>query len=107
MSIEQYFDMCSQMGWEPKEEEIPIDPSSLPIESQQAILLLNYLPDLWEGMSGSWMGKDYSGLLAIMDIYEIENRKKVFERLKELEVVLGNYYKQKQKESSAKQNEHN
>ena len=102
MSIEQYFAMCDQMGWEPKEEEIPIDPSTLPIESQQALLLLNYLPDLWEGLKGTWLGKDYSGLLAIMDIYEIEDRKKVFERLKELESVLSKFYLQKQKENSAK-----
>ena len=86
------------MGWEPDENQIPIDPSTLSIEVQQTLVLLNALPDKWEGMSGSWMGKDYSGLSAIMDIYEIQDRKDVFELLKLAEQELGKFYTQKQKE---------
>jgi hypothetical protein len=90
--------MCEQMGWEPSEEEMPIDASSLETNAQYALILLNVLPDKWEGMSGSWMGKDYSGLAAIMDIYEIDDRREVFELLKVAEDELGKYYRQKQKE---------
>ena len=86
------------MGWEPDENQMPIDPSTLSLEVQQALVLLNALPDNWEGMSGSWMGKDYSGLSAIMDIYEIDDRRAVFELLKQAEQELGKYYTQKQKE---------
>ena len=52
-------------------------------------------------MSGSWMGKDYSGLSAIMDIYEIEDRRSVFELLQQCERELGKYYVQKQKEQES------
>jgi len=90
--------MCEQMGWEPSEEEMPIDASSLDTSAQYALILLNVLPDKWEGMSGTWMGKDYSGLAAIMDIYEIDDRREVFELLKVAEDELGKYYRQKQKE---------
>tara|TARA_R110000803_G_scaffold150985_3_gene216177 strand:+ start:4018 stop:4320 length:303 start_codon:yes stop_codon:yes gene_type:complete len=93
--------MCEQMGWEPDENQIPIDPSTLSIEVQQTLVLLNALPDKWEGMSGSWMGKDYSGLSAIMDIYEIQDRKDVFELLKLAEQELGKFYTQKQKEQAS------
>ena len=87
------------MGWEPKEEEIPVDPASLPIESQQALVLLNALPDKWEGMNGVWLGKDYSGLVDIMNIYQIDDNKlEVFELLKVCEAQLGKYYEQKRKE---------
>ena len=50
------------------------------------------------------MGKDYSGLTAIMDIYDISNRKTVFELLKVAENELSKYYsdKAKQRESMAK-----
>jgi hypothetical protein len=89
------------MGWEPDENQIPIDPSTLSIEVQQTLVLLNALPDKWEGMSGSWMGKDYSGLSAIMDIYEIQDRKDVFELLKLAEQELGKFYTQKQKEQAS------
>ena len=93
--------MCEQMGWEPDENQIPVDPSNLPIEAQQALILLNTLPDNLEGMSGSWMGKDYSGLAAIMDIYDMEDKKLVFELLQLCEHELGKYYAQKQKEQES------
>jgi len=93
--------MCEQMGWEPSEEELPVDPSFLDINAQYALILLNVLPDKWEGMSGSWMGKDYSGLGAIMDMYEIEDRREVFELLQIAEEELGKYYRQKQKEQES------
>ena len=89
------------MGWEPREEEMPIDPSELDIECQYALLVLNALPDLWDGMSGSWLGKDYSGLSAIFDIYEIEDKKTTFELLKIAEDELGKYYSQKRKEQES------
>jgi hypothetical protein len=101
MNADQYLAMCEQMGWEPKEEEMPIEVSSLSFESQQSLILLNCLPDKWEGMSGSWMGKDYSGLSAIMDIYEIEDRRRVFELLQIGENELGKHYSQKKKEQEA------
>ena len=46
------------MGVEPKEEDIPKDPSTFSLEAQQALIMLNVLPDKWEGMSGSWLGKE-------------------------------------------------
>jgi hypothetical protein len=88
------------MGWEPREDDMPVDPSTLSLEAQQALTLLNALPDNWEGMSGTWMGKDYSGLEAIMNIYEIHDRKTVFELLRDAEAELGKYYAQKQKEQN-------
>ena len=104
MTPDQYIEMCEQMGWEINADEIPKDPSELPYDAQVALILLNSLPDSWEGMSGTWMGKDYSGLSAIMDIYDVQNRKTVFELLKVAENELSKYYsdKAKQRESMAK-----
>ena len=98
MNADQYFEMCQQMGWEPREEDIPTDPSTLSLEAQQALVVLNALPDKWEGMSGTWMGKDYAGLEAIFNIYEIEDRRAVFELLRAGETEMSSYYAQKQKE---------
>jgi len=85
------------MGWEPKEEELPQDGTNLSLECQQALTILNALPDNWEGMNGTWLGKDYSGLSAVMDIYQVESRREVFELLKEAESILGTYYAQQTK----------
>jgi hypothetical protein len=98
MTQDQYIDMCEQMGWEINEEEIPKDPSVFSIQVQQALMLLNILPDKWEGMSGTWMGKDYAGLEAIMNIYEIDDRREVFDLVQVGENEMGKYYSQKQKE---------
>ena len=104
MDTEQYFQMCEQMGWEPKEEELPKDPAYLSYNVQCTLVLYNALPDKWEGMSGSWMGKDYSGLMDIMNIYEIDNKREVFDLLKIAEGEASKFYaeKQKQQESLSK-----
>ena len=86
------------MGVEPKEEDIPKDPSTFSLEAQQALTLLNALPDNWEGMNGLWLGKDYSGLMHVMDIYQVEEKREVFELLKTCEDELGKFYAQKRKE---------
>ncbi len=104
MDIDQYLLMCEQMGWEPKDEEIPVDPSTFSHECQQALVLLNALPDKWEGMNGVWLGKDYAGLDAIMNIFSIDNRLEVFELLRVCELELGKFYefKRKQQEQMSK-----
>ena len=86
------------MGVEPKEEDVPKDPSTFSLEAQQALIMLNVLPDKWEGMSGSWLGKEYAGLLDIMDLYQIEDKKQVFELLKVCEDELGKFHAEKRKQ---------
>lgn len=86
------------MGVDPKEEDIPKDPSNFSLEAQQALVMLNALPDIWEGMNGTWLGKSYNGLMDIMDLYNIDEKREVFELLKICEDELGKYYTQKRKE---------
>lgn len=86
------------MGVEPKEEDIPKDPSTFSLEAQQALLMMNTLPDLWEGMNGVWLGKNYNGVLDIFKLYGISQKREVFELLKVCEEELGKYYTQKRKE---------
>ena len=89
------------MGVEPKEEDIPKDPSTFSLEAQQALVVMNALPDNWDGMNGVWLGKDYSGLGDILDIFEISSKREVFELLKICEEELSKYYTQKRKEQEA------
>lgn len=63
------------MGTEPIPEEIPVSLGSLPEDLQLAFSLYYKLPDRWEGMSGTYMGKDLSCFKAIADILEVENIK--------------------------------
>tara|TARA_X000001316_G_C891368_1_gene12972 strand:+ start:172 stop:519 length:348 start_codon:yes stop_codon:yes gene_type:complete len=104
MDEEQYFKMCEQMGWEPKEEEIPVSAEKLSNDAQAALILFNVLPDKWEGMNGVWLGKDYAGLGTVLTLYEIENQRYVFELLKHIENEASKHYatKRKEQESMAK-----
>jgi hypothetical protein len=97
MTAEQYLMMCEQMGWEPNEKEIPKDPSFLPDVVQSALIVFNILPDKIEGMSGSWMGKDFSALETIMNIYEIEDRREVLDFILIIQREYSDYYSKQQK----------
>jgi hypothetical protein len=68
MSKDAYFEMCEMMGSEPKDEEIPIEFNDLPDVVQQALEIYGFLPDRWEGMSATFLGKDYS--IAVPENYE-------------------------------------
>ena len=52
-------------------------------------------------MSGTWMGKDYSGLMDIMDIYNLDNRREVFTLLKVAEGEASKFYADKQKQQES------
>lgn len=56
-----------------------------PLEVQVAFLLHNLLPDRWDGMSGSYMGKDYSSLALLLDTWEVENKKDCIFWIKNIE----------------------
>lgn len=73
MTKDQYFEMCDFMGSEPKDDEIPVDFEDLPNVVQQALEIYGYLPDRWEGMSATFMGKDYSIVFELFTTYEIEH----------------------------------
>lgn len=71
MTKEQYFEMCEMLNSEPVDSEIPVEFDDLLDITQQALELYSYLPDRWEGMSGTFMGKDYSIVFDLFNVYEI------------------------------------
>lgn len=104
MSKEQYLEMCEQMGWEPDEEEIPVDYTDLEENCQQALRLFNILPDKIEGMNGIWLGKDYAGIGDIMSIYSIPFNSDIFDLLQVCIQEASHHYEnqRKMRESSRK-----
>ena len=57
-----------------------------PFEVQVAFLLHDLLPDRWDGMSGSYFGKDMSSLGTLLDTWEVEDRKNTIFWIKNIEV---------------------
>ena len=73
MTQEAYFDMCFQMGTEPVEEEIPAEIDDFPPLFKTAINIYYILPDVWEGFSGMYMGKNFTILFDLMRLYDIDD----------------------------------
>jgi len=75
------------MGEEPDPARMPLDSSVFPEEVQVAFFMFNLLSDNWDGMSGSYMGKNWAQCPHLFEVYELEDKKttlyfmKVYEHL--------------------------
>lgn len=76
MTKDQYYEMCEMMRTAPREEEIPLELDDFPGEVQTAFQIYQILQDHWDGMSGTYMGKNLNGLGEILEIYEVEQSDK-------------------------------
>jgi len=61
------------MNSEPLEEEIPIDREDLFVETQIVFDLYDKLQSTWDGMSGTYLGKNLILLPVLFDEFNIEN----------------------------------
>lgn len=73
MSKDAYFEMCEQLGEEPLEHEIPLELSDFPELVQQCFVMYGILSDNWDSMNGNYMGKDYSMVFNLFDIYQVSD----------------------------------
>ena len=78
ISTEAYLSMCEQMGKEPDPNEMPPTLGDFPLEIQEAFQIHTMLPDRWDGMSGSYMGKDWSALETLLKVQDVEDKKTVW-----------------------------
>jgi|TARA_R110002167_G_C12509255_1_gene637091 hypothetical protein len=88
MDVGKYLLICEQLGEEPDPERMPLEASAFPAEVQVAFLLYGYLSDVWEGMSGSYMGKNWNSVELLFNVYEIEDRKTTLQFMKMYEAVV-------------------
>lgn len=108
ISLDQYFEVCEQLGIEPDPQKMPLTESDFPAEVQVAFFMFNLLSDVWEGMSGTYMGKDWSHCQQLFDIYEVEDKKTTLYFMKLYERTLMNQraedaeQRRKQEERKAK-----
>ena len=82
--------MCEQMGQMPDPDRMPLEVSVFPEEVQVAFFMFSLLPDHYEGMSGTYMGKHWHGIDYFFDLYEVEDRKTVMYLMKSYEAKLIN-----------------
>jgi hypothetical protein len=77
MSKDAYFEMCEMLKQEPIEEEIPVEVGDFPELVQQCFVLYGILPDNWDSMGGGYMGKDYSIVFNLFNLYQITEPEEV------------------------------
>jgi len=65
--------LCEQLGQEPDPTKMPLELSDFPGEVQVAFFMFSLLPDHWEGMSGTYMGKYWDGIDYFFKLYEVDN----------------------------------
>lgn len=85
--MEKYLAICEQLGQEPDPARMPLETSDFPEEIQVAFFIYGMLSDIWDGMSGVYMGKDWSHAAQLFELYEVAQPKvvmyfaKMYERL--------------------------
>lgn len=72
-NVDKYLLLCEQLGQDPDPAKMPLEPSDFPEEVQVAFFMFSLLPDHWEGMSGTYMGKYWDGIDYFFKLYEIQN----------------------------------
>ena len=78
------------LGKEPDPEKMPLEQADFPVEVQLAFFMHSLLPDRWEGMSGSYLGKDWAAIGALLEIHNVEDRKEVIYFLKYIDLYNTN-----------------
>ena len=103
MTKEQYFEMCEMMGTEPVESQIPIEQDDFPDEVQQAFQIYYLLRDVWEGMSGTYMGKDFSTIFDFFRLYDIDPQDQLLTLgfIRQIDSVRSDIFHEKQKQREA------
>lgn len=92
------------MGQEPDPAKMPLDASAFPVEVQVAFFVFSLLSDNWDGMSGTYLGKDWSQCYQLFELYDIEDRSVIMSFMKMYEVTLVTH-RLKQQEEKRKQSE--
>lgn len=80
--------LCEQLGQEPDPDKMPLELSEFPEEVQVAFFMFSLLPDHYEGMSGTYMGKYWDGLEYFFKVYEVDNPKVILYIMKLYEAIV-------------------
>lgn len=80
MTRDRYLEMCEQLGKEPDPERIPPDWNDFPESVQQAINIFGLLGDRVYPEIG-YVGKDYTNLPVLIEVYGVEDQELLIEVL--------------------------
>ena len=67
---------------------MPLETSGFPEELQLAFFVYSYLSDVWDGASGSYMGKNWSHIDSLFKLFEIDDQKVILYFMKMYEGII-------------------
>ncbi len=82
--------LCEQLGQEPDPSRMPLEASAFPSEVQVAFFMFDLLSDRWDGMSGMYLGKDWSSAEFLFKLYGHEDKKEIIYFMKVYENLVIN-----------------
>lgn len=74
MTKEAYLEMCEQMEVEPDPDRIPIEAQDLSHQTQEVLYIMGMLPDNVGEMSGAYFGKDFTALVSLLTLFDVDRR---------------------------------
>ena len=95
LTLDKYLLLCEQLGEEPDPAKMPLGLSDFPEEVQVAFFVFGLLPDHYEGMTGTYMGKYWDGIDYYFKLFEVEEPKQVLYFMKMYESILVSYTAEK------------
>jgi len=88
-----------EVDWSVLDQEEGIE---WPMLFEQAFSVWNSLTDQWDGMSGSYFGKQMSGIKDIMEILEVENQREVLKLVRIIDAKYSKEVNKKNKDAQKK-----
>lgn len=102
MTKAQYYELMDQLGKEVDPKKVPKELSDLPLSFQTYVAVFSYLPDRYEGMSASYLGKDLSPLGTFFDVFEVSDRVLALQVISKLDSIRAKSIAQKQRAQKGK-----
>ncbi len=93
--MDKYLSICEQLGEEPDPDKMPLETSDFPAEVQVAFFIFGFLEDNWDGMSGTYMGKNWGNLEFLFKLYTVQEPKTIVYIMKLWEGIIVNYRSEK------------
>ena len=72
----------------PDPYRMPLEMSVFPEEVQVAFFMFQLLSDKWDGMSGTYLGKDWTQCPQIFELYDVDDRRELLYFMKLYESIL-------------------
>ena len=70
---------------------MPLESADFPVEVQVAFFIYGFLEDNWDGMTGTYLGKNWGTVQYFFNLYDIDEPKVILNFMKMYETIIVEY----------------